>query len=341
MPSGSPPEIAGVATSIAAFVGYTAQGIDNRAEKIASFADFERLFGGLSADSEVSYGVRQFFANGGTDAYVVRVSGTGIPGTADLIGDPLASTGIYALDNVDLFNLLSIPDATRAATADPHALDPAVDPNSIYAAAIDYCSKRRAMLLIDVPPDVNDSASAMEWKTAALAVHDANGAAFFPRLRLSDALDGGRLRSFAQSPVVAGLYARNDAIRGVWKAPAGVDLPPVGVQELAFVLNEPQAAALNSVGLNCFRTLPGRGPLLMGSRTLVGADADASEWKFVPIRRFALFIEESVSRGSRWAQFEPTATRCGRRCAPASRPSCSVSSRKAPCRAPDPAMHFS
>ena len=69
--------ITGVATSITAFVGYTSMGIDNRAEAIFSFGDFERLFGGLAIDSELSYAVQQFFANGGTQAYVVRVPRAG------------------------------------------------------------------------------------------------------------------------------------------------------------------------------------------------------------------------------------------------------------------------
>ena len=77
--------ITGVATSITAFVGYTASGLDNRAKRLFSFADFERAFGGLAADSELSYAVQQFFANGGTTAYVVRVpkngatAGPGVP----------------------------------------------------------------------------------------------------------------------------------------------------------------------------------------------------------------------------------------------------------------------
>src|ERR1017187_2748243 len=65
--------ITGVATSIGAFVGYTARGIDQRAEQIFSFSDYERLFGGLASNSELSYAMQQFFANGGTQAYVVRV----------------------------------------------------------------------------------------------------------------------------------------------------------------------------------------------------------------------------------------------------------------------------
>src|SRR5579859_1019866 len=65
--------ITGVATSIAAFVGYTSRGLDNYATQIFSFADFERAFGGLAANSELSYAVQQFFLNGGTTAWVVRV----------------------------------------------------------------------------------------------------------------------------------------------------------------------------------------------------------------------------------------------------------------------------
>src|SRR5262245_30054411 len=65
--------ISGVATSIAAFVGYTSRGVDHLATRIFSFADFERGFGGLAIDSELSYAVRHFFDNGGTDAYIVRV----------------------------------------------------------------------------------------------------------------------------------------------------------------------------------------------------------------------------------------------------------------------------
>ena len=67
--------ITGVATSIAAFVGYTAKGPDNRARRIFGFPDFVRVFGGLAPNSELSYAVQQFFDNGGTDAYVVRVPG--------------------------------------------------------------------------------------------------------------------------------------------------------------------------------------------------------------------------------------------------------------------------
>src|SRR5215831_5770193 len=87
--------IAGVATSITAFVGYTSRGIDNRAERILSFSDYERMFGGIAADSELSYAVQQFFSNGGSQAYVVRAKRVGATGAqvtfAELLFTALSS----------------------------------------------------------------------------------------------------------------------------------------------------------------------------------------------------------------------------------------------------------
>lgn len=231
--------------------------------------------------------------------------GSGLPGTAELIGDPGLFTGMYGLDKVDLFNLLSIPDATRASAGNPAALDTTVDPNAIFSAAIAMCDRRRAFLLLDVPPNVNSVAGAVDYKTSGLAVHDPNGATFFPRLRLPDPMNNYQLRTFAPSGVVAGLYARIDSTRGVWKAPAGTEATLTGVQGMVYKLNDAENGVLNPLGLNCFRSLPVYGNLLWGARTLVGSDQDASQWKYVPVRRIALYIEESLYRGTKWAVFEP------------------------------------
>jgi phage tail sheath protein FI len=303
--------ITGVATSIAAFVGYTAQGADNTATRIVSFADYERIFGGLAADSELSYAVQQFFQNGGNEAYVVRVpksgaNGTRLPQAADLIGDSSRCTGIYAMDKVDLFNILCLPDVTRAKPGNPAQSD--LDPdsqNSVLAAAMNYCLGRRAFLLVDPRPEVNDVNKARSWKVSGLAVHEKNGAAYFPRLKLADPLNSSLLRTFAPCGVIAGLYARTDAARGVWKAPAGTEATLRGVQGLDCKLTNADSGVLNPIGVNCVMNLPACGTVSWGARTLAGADADASEWKYVPVRRLALFLEESISRGTRWAVFEP------------------------------------
>ncbi len=231
--------------------------------------------------------------------------GSGLPQTGDLIGDQGMFTGIYALEKVDLFNLLCIPEATRAAPGNPSALDITVDPNAIYSAAIALCDSRRAFLLLDAPPNVNTVSGAVDWKTSGLTVSDANGAAFFPRLRLPDPLNNFQLRTFAPCGVVAGLYARIDGTRGVWKAPAGTEATLSGVQSLVYKMTDAENGVLNPLGLNCFRTFPVYGSVLWGARTLVGADADASQWKYVPVRRIALFLEESLYRGTQWVVFEP------------------------------------
>lgn len=231
--------------------------------------------------------------------------GSKLPATAELIGNEAAFSGIFALEKVDLFNLLSIPDATRAKPGNPSELDSTVNPNDIFAAAMTYCQKRRAFLLVDPPPEVNNVEAAADWKFSGLTVHEKDGAAFFPRLRLADPLEDFKPRTFAPSGVVAGLFARTDASRGVWKAPAGTEATLKGVQSLVYRLTDAENGALNPLGLNCFRNFPIYGTISWGSRTLVGADAEGSEWKYIPVRRTALYLEESLFRGTKWVVFEP------------------------------------
>ncbi|HVR37348.1 MAG TPA: phage tail sheath C-terminal domain-containing protein [Methylomirabilota bacterium] len=231
--------------------------------------------------------------------------GTQLPHTADLIGSEAAFTGIYALDKVDLFNLLSIPDATRARPGNPAQLDANLDPNSIYSAAMTFCLKKRAFLLIDPRPEVKDLDAAADWISSGLTVNEKNGAAYFPRVRMPDPLNDFQLRTFAPSGVIAGLYARIDGDRGLWKAPAGTEATLRDVRGLVYSLTDSENGVLNPLGLNCLRQFPVFGHVAWGARTLLGADAEASEWKYVPVRRLALFIEESLYRGTQWVVFEP------------------------------------
>src|SRR4029453_4955175 len=108
---------------------------------------------------------------------------------------------------------------------------------------------------------------------------------------------------FAPSGGVGGIYARTDTDRGVWKAPANVTI--VGAPALSVPLTDGEIGQLNPLGVNCLRTLPARGRVVWGSRTLQGNDRLASEWKYIPVRRTALFIEESLYRGTQWVVFEP------------------------------------
>jgi phage tail sheath protein FI len=104
---------------------------------------------------------------------------------------------------------------------------------------------------------------------------------------------------------VAGVIARTDAQRGIWKAPAGVDAAVNGVAGTAVRLTDADSGRLNPLGVNCLRTFPTAGTVVWGARTLRGADQLGDEYKYLPVRRLALFLEESLYRGCQWAVFEP------------------------------------
>lgn len=423
--------IEGVDTSIAAFVGAAARGPVNTPIKITSFSDFENIFGGLSANSKTSYAVRDFFANEGTTALIVRLVPTdatladipvkGFPNKTLLASSPGAwGNSLHAVvdrnvdSNVaaslgvatsDLFNLsifdsranvievhsnltikdtprridrvlaaqsalvsiapdavfTTIPDANAAPAAgvspwmDPNpntAATPAsgsdgdnlvesdftgvgleesrsglyallraerfnllcippysasddVDPRVIASAAA-LCEARRALLLID-PPLSWTSADAVESELSSLGTTSSFAAVFFPRLMEPDPLQNGSLAAFAPCGAVAGVIARTDSQRGVWKAPAGVAAQLEGVASLQIGITNPDNSRLNTLGVNCLRNMPAVGNAVWGARTLQGSDALGSEWKYIPVRRLANYIEDSLYRGLQWAVFEPNA----------------------------------
>lgn len=114
-----------------------------------------------------------------------------------------------------------------------------------------------------------------------------------------------RLSEFVPCGAVAGVMARTDQARGVWKSPAGIEASLVGVSEFTFKMTDQENGTLNQLGVNCLRNFPVYGNVVWGSRTLAGADQLASEWKYLAVRRITLFIEESLFRGTQWVVFEP------------------------------------
>jgi phage tail sheath protein FI len=210
--------------------------------------------------------------------------------------------GLYALEQSDLFNLLCIPPY-RAAT-DPTDVDPGV-----VSAAASYCEKRRAMLIVDAPKPWTSKDLARDGFNDAnsdvVGTRSRNAALFFPRLSLPNPLRDNQFETFAACGAVAGVFARTDASRGVWKAPAGLDATLVGVPRLAVPLTDAENGELNPLGINCLRSMPAGGRVVWGARTLRGADQLGDEYKYVPVRRTALYIEESLFRGLKWAVFEP------------------------------------
>jgi hypothetical protein len=206
------------------------------------------------------------------------------------IADRSKREGIYALESVDLFNLLVLPGITDAGT---------------LADATAYCHERRAFFVIDSPATVTSPEDMVKTVAGTALPKSDHAAVYFPWIRIADPLKNGRLRLTAPSGSIAGLYARTDADRGVWKAPAGTDASVKGVQALAYTLTDRENGSLNPLGVNCIRTFPVHGAVSWGARTLRGADQMTSEYKYVPVRRLALFIEESLFRGTQWVVFEP------------------------------------
>lgn len=206
--------------------------------------------------------------------------------------------GLYLLEQTDLFNLLVVPPFTESEA----------DRIRVITAAAAYCERRRAVLLVDAPPTwrgVGDATAGARDLRASVGTTSRNAALYFPWLRQPDPLQGNRVRAFAPSGAVAGVIARTDAERGVWKAPAGYGAGLAGVPGLAVGLTDSGIGQLNPLGVNCLRTVPSAGPVVWGARTMQGRDELTSEWKYLPVRRTALFIEESLYRGMQWAVVEP------------------------------------
>jgi phage tail sheath protein FI len=430
--------ITGVATSITAFIGKALRGPTDQPITITSFGDFERIFGGLNRDITLSYAVRDFFLNGGSQAVIVRLykstggkaskaiydvpdltleaasegawgmqvrvrvdkkppadanlqavalrlgvqaadlfdltirdGGIGITETflnlttkesarrADRVlnaesslarvaasltlpsntsptahagaltdadvwtaaakstpakttdeavdsaaldpttykGSQSLKTGLYQLEKTDLFNLLCVlPDARGGDV-----------PNDVYQEALSYCAKRRAMLIVD-PKNSWQTVSLAQSGVAGMGLNGdmaRNAAIYFPRINQADSQLGGQIETFVPCGALAGVMARTDSQRGVWKAPAGIDAALAGVAGLPVEMTDAENGLLNPLGINCLRTFPVYGRVVWGARTLRGADAAADEYKYVSVRRVALFIEESLYRGTQWVVFEP------------------------------------
>lgn len=222
-------------------------------------------------------------------------------GAAALMGAALGADpvnrGMSELERIapNIFNLLCIPAAAGLSDGSMQA---------VLASAATLCEDRRAFLLVDIPESVRTIPNMIDWVNGSIKPQSNHAAVYFPRLLVPDPLRGNDLRSVGPSGTLAGIYARTDGERGVWKAPAGIEAGLRGAS-LPVKLTDLENAALNPIGVNTLRTFPVYGSVVWGARTLEGSDQQASEWKYVPVRRTALFIEESLYQGLKWVVFEP------------------------------------
>jgi len=241
---------------------------------------------GLDAQPNVT----AYVLDGGVDG--------GLPAYTDLIGNEGGKSGIYALRDVDDVNLLCLPEVSGL---DDPRLEQTV---AVLAAAGRLCQDKRMFLIADSPASWTTIDHARANLGKLDSVRGSYTALYFPHLELLDPLTG-RLRSFPPCGAIAGIMARTDTGRGVWKAPAGTEARLAGTRALTVPMTDPEHGLLNPLGVNCLRSFPVVGPVVWGARTLDGADALASQWKYVPVRRLALMLEESLYRGTKWVVFEP------------------------------------
>jgi phage tail sheath protein FI len=421
--------ITGVATSIAAFIGWAPQGSVTSPTLVESWTEYQAAFGGLNANSFLGYAVSQFFLNQGTQAYIVRLAANSdtkasvptatVAETADatIAGMPIyaSSPGLWgnslvvavtpstvpgstsfsltvslttttgttllesysnltvnsnssqyvvAIINNDSNYITFInpaaptaligPFTTPAATAtgtlggglDGDILDP-TDANfpgefsatllgangyqlleqveifnllcvPAYSNAADiatlqtYCAQRRAFMIVDPPQSM--TISQLNMAKAPLGTtgdgsfslsNAANSAYYFPWVIVPDLLYGGRAKLCPPSGCVAGIYASTDADFGVWKAPAGINASISGLLGLQYTLSDSQNGLLNPHAINCIRQFQTYGTVVWGARTMDGDDQVGSQWKYIPIRRLALYIESSLYYGTQWVVFQP------------------------------------
>jgi hypothetical protein len=175
---------------------------------------------------------------------------------------------------------------------------------TMYDLGAAYCANRplRDMFYIgETGPDDEDDDDAAAFR-AGINVVNSYGALYFPWVKGLDPT--GRSRApvlLPPSGFIAGMYARVDATRGVWKAPAGAGATLNGVVSLVAELGDVEHGNLNQRGVDVIRRFPGSGVVAYGART-VSSDP---EWRYVPVRRTAIMLRVSVYHGIQWAVFEP------------------------------------
>ena len=228
----------------------------------------------------------------GTDGTVLTPESPAGPFENALLDPTNGVGGVNQLVHVDLFNLLCVPGE--------------VDPPTVQNLET-FCRQHRAFLIADCAQ--TDTVASLQKSTgtiSSITVADGTNAAFyFPWISAPDPMNQGGTGPFPPCGFVAGIYASTDGSRGVWKAPAGTAATLSGVIGPYVTLNDAENGLLNPLAVNCIRNFSAYGTVVWGARTVQGNDEIGSQWKYVPVKRLALYIEESLYRGTPWAVFEP------------------------------------
>ena len=279
---------------------FFARKVNSRSQyvKVASVAAFDTNAGVPSGTQTFAYpSSGPVSAGPGADGDPIE------KGDRHFIGDEASGSGLYAFDSVADVNIIAIPGQGS---------------DLINSTAMAYCKNRSlqdAFFVADLGvlttseaqqpgavPNVNDKNAARDF-VKGLSTPNDYGAIYYPWVRVSDPNGRGRNPTISLPPsgFITGLYARIDNSRGVFKAPAGTETGLAGALGLCADIGDSDQDSMNPIGLNVIRRFPIYGIVSWGTRTL---STDAA-WRYIPVRRMAIFLRASIYHGIQWAVFEP------------------------------------
>jgi len=216
-------------------------------------------------------------------------------------------TGMRGLFEVDEITIVACPDLMRAYEANLLDIDQVHGVMELMismcegAAGGDIPNPPNRMIVLDPPPDKVKPQAVSSWLSEDFNRRSMFAALYYPWIQVANPRNNGRPILIPPSGHMAGVWARTDETRGVYKAPANE--VPRGVTGLAYECNFREQELLNPLGINCIRPFPNRGIRIWGARTLV--EPDITEWRYISVRRLISYIEKSIELGTQWVVFEP------------------------------------
>ncbi|MEU1053082.1 phage tail sheath subtilisin-like domain-containing protein [Streptomyces sp. NPDC005876] len=229
------------------------------------------------------------------EAAPAEQDGSADPGPAQYLGDSADRTGFGGLEAIDEISMVAVPDLMAAYQRG------AIDLEAVKAVQLGMIAHCELMgdrvAIIDPPPSLN-ARQIRVWRQETAGYDSKYAALYYPWIKSFDPATG-QSKIVPPSGHVAGVWARNDSERGVHKAPANEVVR--GAVDLELQITRGEQDLLNPVGVNCIRAFPGRGIRIWGARTLSSDPA----WRYLNIRRYFNYLEESILLGTQWVVFEP------------------------------------
>ncbi|GAB4178145.1 MAG: hypothetical protein Kow00108_13820 [Calditrichia bacterium] len=313
--------IESVGTSTAVFIGFNnfvykkndkVIDLTHKPQLVSNWSQFTEKFGDFRHGSYLASAVYGYFANGGTNCYIISLGKEPVQQKLDsdekeknenkskavksevqgvkslyklIIGEdagPGKRTGLHAIKEIEEYNLVCVPGITDKAIQD---------------AIIQFCERNRTFAILDGPKEIPDN-KGIDFILQQKPAESSFAAMYFPWVYIYNPFDEQKML-VPPSGLVAGMIARVDSEKGVHKAPANEKLK--GALGVKYKLTDVEQGVLNPKGINVIRDFSDTGVTVWGARTL---SADA-EWRYISTRRLFLMIEKTLEKGTRWVVFEP------------------------------------